>query len=84
MAEERTSYPEENPGLGDAWFFDYPRQRIIRARILHANLVRGINFVYLGYTAGSGAKILQGGFRMGYDCFPTREALCEHFKKIFK
>lgn len=41
-------------------------------------------YVTIGVKTPSGAIIRNGGYVLNYDCFPTREALCEHYKKIFE
>ena len=41
-------------------------------------------YVTIGFTMPSGAVITNGGYVLNYDCFPTREALCEHYRKIFE
>lgn len=41
-------------------------------------------YVTIGFKMPSGAFIRFGGYVLNYDCFPTREALCEHYRKIFE
>lgn len=41
-------------------------------------------YVTIGFTAPSGAIIRNGGYVLNRDCFPSREALCEHYRKIFE
>lgn len=57
------------------WMFDPGRQKIICEKIIKTE----------GDTVVSGSfRNFIGVFRLGIDCFPTREALCEHYRKIFK
>ena len=41
-------------------------------------------YVTIGFTMPNGSIIRNGGYVLNQDCFPTREALCEHYRKIFE
>lgn len=41
-------------------------------------------YVTIGFTTPNGSIIRNGGYVLNRDCFPTREALCEHYRKIFE
>ena len=57
------------------WVFDVSHQKIISIKVIET----GGNVV----VAGS-FPCHVGMFRLGVDCFLTREALCEHYRKIFE
>ena len=57
------------------WVFDAIHQKIVSLRVIQG----GENAV----TAGHSPKDV-GLFIPNFDCFPTREALCEHYRKIFE
>ncbi len=41
-------------------------------------------YVTIGFTMPSGVVLRRGGYVLNRDCFPTRAALCEHYRKIFE
>ena len=56
------------------WLFDADHQKIVSDKVIKAE----------------GDAVVVGSFRnfvgvfcLGVDCFPTREELCEHYRKIF-
>ena len=57
------------------WVFNAGRQKIISLKVIKTgeDVVVAGNFPYYVEM-----------FRLGVDCFPTREALCEHYRKIFE
>lgn len=65
---------EMKPG-DKVWLFDADHQKIVSEKVLQV----GVNAVFAGHFPGH-----VGLYRPGYDCFSTREALCEHYRKIFK
>lgn len=66
------------------WVFQVGPQEIVEGVCVDAFRYRRKTFVTIGYTTPSGAIIRSGGNILGEDCFPTREALCEHYRKIFE
>lgn len=67
----------QNLKSGDkVWVFDWWNQRIEEITVQQ---------VYILYD---GRESLDLGNKtdhfLGFDCFPTREALCEHYMKIFE
>lgn len=57
------------------WMFDATRQKIVGEKVIKA----------AGDTVVAGSfRNFVGVFHLGFDCFPTREALCEHYRKIFE
>ena len=66
------------------WVFQVSPQEIVEG--VCADVVRygRKTYVTIEYTTPSGAFIRSGGNILGKDCFPTREALCEHYRKIFE
>ena len=65
---------EMKPG-DKVWIFDAGRQKIISEKI--------IEIEDRAVVAGSFRNFV-GTFHLGVNCFPTREALCEHYRKIFE
>lgn len=63
-------------GPGDkVWVFEPRRQKIVSEKVITAE----------GNTVVAGSfRNFVGVFCLGVDCFPTREALCEHYRKIFE
>lgn len=57
------------------WVFDNARHKIVSEEVIEAG---GVAIV-----AGHFGKHI-GVYQLGFDCFPTREALCEHYRKIFE
>lgn len=57
------------------WVFDVSHQKIISIKVIQT----GGDVV----VAGSFPDHV-GMFCIGVDCFSTREALCEHYRKIFE
>ena len=61
------------------WVFNYATQKIEQVKVASMT-VDGKSGIYMrggdfGYAVS---------FRPYYDAFPTREALCEHYRKIFE
>jgi len=65
------------------WVFLSGVQEIVAGECISATKLSERTYVTIGYTTPSGAIIRSGGNILGHDCFPTREALCEHYRKIF-
>ena len=57
------------------WVFDADHQKIVSEKV-----ILGGEYVI---SAGHFPDRI-GLFRPGYDCFPSRKALCEHYRKIFE
>lgn len=57
------------------WMFDASRQKIVSEEVIK---VEGDAVV-----AGSFRNFV-GVFCLGVNCFESREALCEHYRKIFE
>ena len=61
------------------WIYNDPNQKIECVEIA-AMTVDGDSGIYMrGGDFGFAVA-----FRPGFDAFPTREALCEHYRKIFE
>lgn len=61
------------------WVFNYATKKIEQVKVA-AMTVDGSSGIYMrggdfGYAVS---------FRLYYDAFPSREALCEHYRKIFE
>lgn len=41
-------------------------------------------YITIEFKSPDGSAICHGGYILGKDCFPTRETLCEHYRKIFE
>jgi len=54
------------------WVFDAGHQKIVSIKVIQGG----------EYVVAAGKSMVL--FRPGFDCFPTREALCEHYRKIFE
>lgn len=79
-----------NPG-DKVWYFDHRLELITESEIVVVENVDDNLFysVYDYYRAAASTKILPEQFmptlRISQDkVFPTREALCEHYRKIFE
>lgn len=66
------------------WAFQVSSQEIVEGMCVDVVRYGYLTYVTIGYTTPNGAIIRSGGNILGYDCFPTREALCEHYRKIFE
>lgn len=66
------------------WVFQVGPQEIVEGTCIDVIRSKRRTHVTIGYTMPNGAIIRSGGNILGYDCFPTREALCEHYRKIFE
>lgn len=66
------------------WVFQAVPQEIVEGTCVDVLRCEGRTYVTIGYTTPSGAIIRSGGNILGKECFPTREALCEHYRKIFE
>ncbi len=61
------------------WVFNYATQKIEQVRVA-AMTADGSSGIYMrGGDFGYAVP-----FRPYYDAFPTREALCEHYRRIFE
>lgn len=65
------------------WVFQVSPQEIVEGACVDVVRYGRKTYVTIGYTTPSGAIIRSGGNILGKDCFHTREALCEHYRKIF-
>ena len=74
---------ELKPG-DKVWVFQVSPQEIVEGTCVDVLRVKRKTYVTIGYTTPSGAIIRSGGNVLWKDCFPTREALCEHYRKIFE
>ncbi len=63
-----------------AWVFDTEAQRIRQCTIFCPSYVNEWAIIFKDDKFG----IKSYGWREGIDLFPTREALCEHYRKIFE
>ena len=66
------------------WVFHVSQQEIVEVVCVDVFRYGCKTYVTIGYTTPSGAIIRIGGNILGKDCFPTRESLCEHYRKIFE
>lgn len=67
------------------WVFEYLNQEI-RCGSCKSVVTNG-DYVYVAISFGqlsNGKELVEYGHVFGFDCFPTREALCEHYRKIFE
>ena len=65
------------------WVFLHPDQDIqdiFEGEVGRVYHLFGADYVQIYFNSG----VLSGGFRVGRDAFPTRKALCEHYRKIFE
>ena len=62
------------------WVFSHPDQEIFGGKVGRVYHLFGADYVQIYFNSSA----LSGGFRVGRDAFPTREALCEHYRKIFE
>ena len=62
------------------WVFLHPVQDIFEGEVGRVYHLFGADYVQIYFNSG----VLSGGFRVGMDAFPTRKALCEHYRKIFE
>lgn len=66
------------------WVFQVSPQEIVEGTCVDVLRSKRRTYVTIGYTMPSGAVIRSGGNILNEDCFPTREALCEYYRKIFE
>lgn len=66
------------------WVFQAGIQEIEECVCLDVFLYNNVEYVAIGNKTPNGCIIRSGGNILGKDCFPTREALCEHYQKIFE
>lgn len=66
------------------WVFQDGPQEIVEGVCVDVIRSGRRTYVTIGYTTPSGEIIRSGGYILGKVCFPTREALCEHYRKIFE
>ena len=66
------------------WVFQVSSQEIVEGVCVDVARYGRLTYVTIGYTTPTGAIIRSGGNVLGHECFPTREALCEHYRKIFE
>ncbi len=70
---------------GDKVFvFQTSSQKIVEGTCVDVLRCRKETYVTIGYTMPNGVIIPISGNILGKDCFPTRETLCEHYRKIFE
>ncbi len=62
------------------WVFLPYAQHIIEVEAHSVKVIGDETKVEIQYKNGSRAS----GYLLGCDVFPTREALCEHYRKIFE
>jgi hypothetical protein len=62
------------------WLFMPTTQEITYAKMESETRVQKSRFVSVKFRCG----VTLSGLKPGFDVFPTREALCEHYKKIFE
>ena len=70
-----------NPG-DKVWFFNGQEILSIIVEGIEPDAVYGYNKVQI--KTGSEAELLHYRVEMPYPVFPTREALCKHYRKIFE
>lgn len=64
------------------WFYDHDRQEIVTATVLfYDSIFEDGDFVSVQFD-DTGTKT--AGLKDGVNIFPTREALCEHYREIFE
>ena len=61
------------------WLFNNIIQEIEERIVDGVTCDRGTNYIWRLELRGE-----KGAFYLGFECFPTREALCEHYRKIFE
>lgn len=64
----------------EVWVFLTSCQEITSGKVGRIYHLFGADYVQIYFDSG----VLSGGFRMERDAFATREALCEHYRKIFE
>lgn len=57
------------------WVFDDSHQKIISIKVIQ---------IEEDVVVAGSFRDRVGMFFLGFDCFLTREALCEHYRKIFE
>lgn len=57
------------------WVFDGGDQAIKHQKVIHTDGKVVVAGHFGGYV---------GVYFLNFNCFPTREALCEHYRKIFE
>lgn len=66
------------------WVFNYFNQEIEEGSCVQVIPFFRRTYITIEFKSPNGSAICNGGYILGKDCFPTREALCEHYKKIFE
>jgi hypothetical protein len=66
------------------WVFDYFDQEIEEGSCVQVIPCFKRTYITIEFKLPNGSPICNGGYILGKDCFPTREALCEHYRKIFE
>ena len=74
---------ELKPG-DKVWVFNNTAQEIMDGLCLQVIKHSRRTYITIGFKTNNGAIIHSGGNVLNKDCFPTREALCEHYRKIFE
>ena len=62
------------------WVFLPTTQEITYARMESETRVQKNRFISVRFRCG----VTLGGLKPGFDVFPSREALCEYYRKIFE
>ena len=64
------------------WFYDHDKQEITTARVIsYESVFDDGDFVTVQFDDTDTRAV---GLKDGVDVFPTRDALCEHYRKIFE
>ncbi len=67
-----------------AWIFlPYP-QEIRECKVVDADEDCGKTYITIEWVLHNGHIMHAGRFILGRNIFPTREELCEHYRKIFE
>lgn len=67
-----------------AWVFQASSQEIVECVCTDAVRYENTTYINVDLTLPDGEVINAGGLVLDTQIFPTREALCEHYRKIFK
>lgn len=72
----------QNLKKGDkVWFYMNITEEIVSATVADVfKTPNGNTFIQIRFDEGGTV----GGLKPNFDVFPTREALCEHYRKIFE
>lgn len=67
-----------------AWIFLASPQVIQEYTVVSVVKYDGKTYVEVKWEFENGSTTHAGGFVLGWNIFPTREELCEHYRKIFE